>query len=65
MGVILALVISKVFKDVEKFKPSEAEVQVLNEDDQQLLSGTRSLEGLTPELLNDLIQENRIMWAPL
>ena len=28
------------------------------EDDQQLLSGTRSLgRGLTPELLNDLIQE--------
>jgi hypothetical protein len=30
----------------------------LDEDDQQLLSGTRSLgSGLTPELLNDLIQE--------
>ena len=43
---------------LKKFKPSEAEVQVLNEDDQQLLSGTRSLgSGLTPELLNDLIQE--------
>ena len=40
------------------FRVSEAEVQVLNEDDQQLLSGTRSLgSGLTPELLNDLIQE--------
>ena len=42
----------------KKFKPSEAEVQVLDEDDQQLLAGTRSLgSGLTPELLNDLIQE--------
>ena len=29
-----------------------------DEDDQQMLSGTRSLgSGLTPELLNDLIQE--------
>jgi flagellar M-ring protein FliF len=43
---------------LKKFKPSEAEVEVLKEDDQRLLSGTKSLgSGLTPELLNDLIQE--------
>ena len=59
LGVVLALAIFIVFlRMLKKFKPSEAEVQVLNEDDQQLLSGTRSLgSGLTPELLNDLIQE--------
>tara|TARA_B100002019_G_scaffold48713_1_gene41302 strand:+ start:4157 stop:5716 length:1560 start_codon:yes stop_codon:yes gene_type:complete len=59
LGVILALVIFVVFlRMLKKFKPSDAEVQILNEDDQQLLSGTRSLgSGLTPELLNDLIQE--------
>jgi len=59
LGVVLALAIFVVFlRMLKKFKPSEAEVQVLNEDDQQLLSGTRSLgSGLTPELLNDLIQE--------
>ena len=33
-------------------------MEVLKEDDQRLLSGTKSLgSGLTPELLNDLIQE--------
>jgi len=55
----LALVIFVMFlRMLKKFKPSDAEVQVLDEDDQQLLSGTRSLgSGLTPELLNDLIQE--------
>ena len=38
--------------------PVSSEVQVLDEDDQQMLAGTRSLgSGLTPELLNDLIQE--------
>jgi hypothetical protein len=43
---------------LKKFKPSDAEVQILNEDDQQLLSGKRALgSSLTPELLNDLIQE--------
>ena len=43
---------------LKKFKPNDAEVQVLDEDDQQMLAGTRSLgSGLTPELLNDLIQE--------
>ena len=43
---------------LKKFKPSDAEVQVLDEDDQQLACGTRSLgSGFTPELLNDLIQE--------
>ena len=59
VGIIIALVIFVVFlRMLKKFKPSDAEVQVLNEDDQQLLSGTRSLgSGLTPELLNDLIQE--------
>ena len=44
LGVVLALAIFIVFlRMLKKFKPSEAEVQVLNEDDQQLLSGTRSL----------------------
>lgn len=59
LGVVLALAIFIVFlRMLKKFKPSDAEVQVLNEDDQQLLSGTRTLgSGLTPELLNDLIQE--------
>ena len=59
LGVVLALAIFIVFlRMLKKFKPNEAEVQILNEDDQQLLSGTRSLgSGLTPELLNDLIQE--------
>jgi flagellar M-ring protein FliF len=59
LGVVLAIAIFVVFlRMLKKFKPSDAEVQVLNEDDQQLLSGTRSLgSGLTPELLNDLIQE--------
>ena len=59
LGVILAIAIFFVFlRMLKKFKPSEAEVQVLDEDDQQMLAGTRSLgSGLTPELLNDLIQE--------
>jgi len=59
LGIILALAIFFVFlRMLKKFKPSEAEVQVLDEDDQQMLAGTRSLgSGLTPELLNDLIQE--------
>ncbi len=59
LGVILAIAIFIVFlRLLKKFKPSDAEVQILDEDDQQMLSGTRSLgSGLTPELLNDLIQE--------
>ena len=59
LGIVLALVVFVIFlRMLKKFKPSDAEVQVLDEDDQQLLSGTRSLgSGLTPELLNDLIQE--------
>lgn len=59
VGIVLALLIFVMFlRMLKKFKPSDAEVQVLDEDDQQLLSGTRSLgSGLTPELLNDLIQE--------
>ena len=59
LGIILAIAIFVVLlRMLKKFKPSEAEVQVLDEDDQQMLSGTRSLgSGLTPELLNDLIQE--------
>ena len=59
LGIILALAIFVIFlRLLKKFKPSEAEVQILGEDDQQLLTGTRSLgRGLTPELLNDLIQE--------
>jgi flagellar M-ring protein FliF len=59
LGPLLAGVMFLVFlRMFKKFKPSEAEVQVLDEDDQQLLAGTRSLgSGLTPELLNDLIQE--------
>ena len=56
---IIAIVMFVVFlRMLKKFKPNDAEVQILDEDDQQLLSGTRSLgSGLTPELLNDLIQE--------
>ncbi|MDG0964121.1 MAG: flagellar basal-body MS-ring/collar protein FliF [Opitutales bacterium] len=59
VGVILAIALFIVFITMlKRFKPNEAEVQVLDEDDQQLLAGTRSLgSGLTPELLNDLIQE--------
>ncbi len=59
LGVVLALSMFIIFlKMLKKFKPNDAEVQVLDEDDQQLLAGTRSLgSGLTPELLNDLIQE--------
>ena len=59
LGPLLAIIMFIVFlRMFKKFKPSEAEVQVLDEDDQQLLAGTRSLgSGLTPELLNDLIQE--------
>jgi flagellar M-ring protein FliF len=59
LGPLLAIVMFFVFlRMFKKFRPSEAEVQVLDEDDQQLLAGTRSLgSGLTPELLNDLIQE--------
>jgi flagellar M-ring protein FliF len=59
LGPFLAIVMLVVFlRMFKKFKPSEAEVQVLDEDDQGLLAGTRSLgSGLTPELLNDLIQE--------
>ncbi len=55
LAIVMLIIFIRMFK---KFKPSEAEVQVLDEDDQQLLAGTRSLgSGLTPELLNDLIQE--------
>ena len=45
VGIVLALVkFSSMFlRMLKKFKPSDAEVQVLDEDDQQLLSGTRSL----------------------
>ena len=59
IGVILAITIFVVFlRMLKKFKPSDAEVQILNEDDQQLLTGKRALgSSLTPELLNDLIQE--------
>jgi flagellar M-ring protein FliF len=59
LGVVLALTIFVVFlRMLKKFKPSEAEVQILNEDDQQLLTGKRGFgSSLTPELLNDLIQE--------
>ena len=59
VGVILAITIFVVFlRMLKKFKPSDAEVQILNEEDQQLLTGKRALgSSLTPELLNDLIQE--------
>jgi flagellar M-ring protein FliF len=57
--VVLAIAILIVFvRMVKKFKPSDAEVQVLDEVDADALAGARSLAGgLTPELLNDLIQE--------
>ena len=59
VGGILAIIMFVIFlRMLKKFKPNDTEVQVLDEDDQQLLAGTRSLgSGLTPELLNDLIQE--------
>ena len=59
LGVVLALAVLIVFlRMLKKFKPSDAEVQVLDEVDADALSGARSLGGgLTPELLNDLIQE--------
>ncbi|MBC8348490.1 MAG: flagellar M-ring protein FliF [Verrucomicrobia bacterium] len=59
LGVVLAIAILIVFvRMVKKFKPSDAEVQVLDEVDADALAGARSLGGgLTPELLNDLIQE--------
>jgi flagellar M-ring protein FliF len=47
LAIVMLIIFLRMFK---KFKPSEAEVQVLDEDDQQLLAGTRSLgSGLTPE----------------
>ena len=50
LGIILAIAIFFVFlRMLKKFKPNDAEVQVLDEDDQQMLAGTRSLgSGLTP-----------------
>ena len=59
LGVVLAIAIFIVFlRMLKKFKPSEAEVQILDEVDADALAGARSLGGgLTPELLNDLIQE--------
>ena len=59
LGVVLALAILIVFvRMLKKFQPSDAEVQVLDEVDADALAGARSLGGgLTPELLNDLIQE--------
>ncbi|MBT4798149.1 MAG: flagellar M-ring protein FliF, partial [Verrucomicrobia bacterium] len=59
LGVILAIAILFVFaRMIKKFSPSDAEVQVLDEVDADALAGARSLGGgLTPELLNDLIQE--------
>jgi flagellar M-ring protein FliF len=59
LGVVLAIAILIVFlRMLKKFKPSDAEVQVLDEADAGALAGARSLGGgLTPELLNDLIQE--------
>ena len=56
---MLAIAIFIIFlRMLKKFKPSEAEVQVLDEADADMLAGTRTLGGgLTPELLNDLIQE--------
>ena len=49
LGIVLAIAIFVVFlRMLKKFKPSDAEVQVLDEDDQQMLSGARSLgSGLT------------------
>jgi flagellar M-ring protein FliF len=59
LGVVLAIAILIVFlRMLKKFQPSDAEVQVLDEADADALAGARSLGGgLTPELLNDLIQE--------
>ena len=58
LGIILALAIFFVFlRMLKKFKPSDAEVQVLDEDDQQMLIKTRSLGSGLTRALNDLIQE--------
>jgi hypothetical protein len=59
IGIVIAIGIFLVFlRMLKKFKPTAAEVEVLDEADAQALAGTRSIgKGLTPELLNDLIQE--------
>jgi len=59
LGVVLALAIFFIFlRMLKKFKPNDAEVEILNEVDQQALSLRKNAgDGLTPELLNDLIQE--------
>ena len=49
LGIILALAIFVIFlRLLKKFKPSEAEVQILGEDDQQLLSVLVVLGGDLP-----------------
>ena len=59
VGIIIAVGIFLVFlRMLKKFKPTATEVQVLDEADAEALAGARSIgKGLTPELLNDLIQE--------
>lgn len=59
VGIVIAVGIFLVFlRMLKKFKPTATEVEVLDEADAQALAGARSIgKGLTPELLNDLIQE--------
>ena len=59
LGIVIAIGIFLVFlRMLKKFKPTASEVEVLDEADAQALAGARSIgRGLTPELLNDLIQE--------
>ncbi|MBO93377.1 MAG: flagellar M-ring protein FliF [Opitutales bacterium] len=59
VGIVIAVGIFLVFlRMLKKFKPTATEVEVLDESDAQALAGARSIgKGLTPELLNDLIQE--------
>ncbi|MFP6900716.1 MAG: flagellar basal-body MS-ring/collar protein FliF [Opitutales bacterium] len=59
LGIVIAVGIFLVFlRMLKKFKPTASEVEVLDEADAQALAGARSIgRGLTPELLNDLIQE--------
>ncbi|MBG31405.1 MAG: flagellar M-ring protein FliF [Opitutae bacterium] len=59
VGIVIAVGIFLVFlRMLKKFKPTATEVEILDEADAQALAGTRGIgKGLTPELLNDLIQE--------
>ena len=63
IGIVLASYLRCFSENAQKFKPSDAEVQVLDEDNQQMLSEPEALVWINSELLNDLIQENLIMYS--